>query len=215
MIERQRLGQLIKDILRRHDLDRRAAQQAAVGLWAETVGQHIARNAWPLGVREGVLLVGAANHAWAQTLHLMRAQILDALNARLAEVDRGPQSAAGSPGEPRSPLLRDIKVRVARGPKCAVRTADGQRATARGSRPPLPPLTPEEQQRVRDLAAAVEDPDLRARVARAAAGLLRRRRAREAQSSARGKREGLRSCARCGRVLVGRGRTCAACAARR
>jgi len=232
MIERQRLGELIKEVIRRHRLDRRAAQQAALGLWPEVVGHHIARNAWPLGVREGVLLVGAANHAWAQTLHLMRAQIVDAVNARIAQLAGAGSSAPGLPSgqdapgpagdvetpecgcaalperasrAPSAALLRDMKVRVARReqrPGVASTAADTTH-----KRGPLPPLTREDQQRVRDLAAVIEDPELRVKVARAAAGLLRLRRQREAQ--------GWHPCPRCGRSFRGHGRTCPACAARR
>ena len=190
---RRRFGDLLQDLLRRHNLDRRVRQRAAVGLWAEVVGADIARNAWALGVREGVLIVGAANHAWAQTLHLMRGSLLPALNARIGEE-----------------VLHDLQVRVGRRP--------AQRGTPREAPRPvgeaLPPLTRAEQQRVRQLTAAIEDPELRTRVAAAAAGLMRLRRLREAQ--------GWRPCRSCGRSFLprsdrgrGRGHDCPACIKRR
>jgi len=186
MMRRERFGDLLQDILRQHNLDRRARQRAALGLWDEVVGPDIARNAWPLGVREGALVVGAANHAWAQTLHLMRASLLEALNARIG-----------------ADALHDLQVRVAR--RQPPRAARGARAPSR--REALPPLTRAEQQRIRDLTAAIEDPALRTKVAAAAAGLMRLRRLRQA--------EGWRPCSRCGRSFCGRGRTCLACAKRR
>jgi len=160
-------------------------QRAAMDLWPQVVGADIARNSWPLTVRDGVLHVGVANHAWAQTLHLMGAAITQALNA-----------AAGEEA------LRDIKVSVTERARRA-----GASARPVGRAPgasELPPLTREQQHQVRELTAQIEDPALRAKVRRAVAGLLRLRRLREAQ--------GERPCPRCGRPLVGSGRACPACA---
>jgi len=185
---RGNIGELLDQVIRRHHLDRRMRQRAAMDVWPEVVGRDIARNAWPSSVRDGVLHVRAANHAWVQTLHLMRSQILDALNARLGE-----QS------------LNDIRVTVSRQ---GSRDAPGVAQGADDAAPPaLPPLTRDDRERLRNLTAPIEDPELRARVMRAAAGLIRLRRLREAQ--------GWRPCRRCGRSFVGRGHTCAACTRRR
>ncbi|UCH34336.1 MAG: DUF721 domain-containing protein [Armatimonadota bacterium] len=188
MLERGRLGEVLDDVMRRHNLARRARQWGALSVWAEVVGKDIARNAWPIRVRDGVLLVGVANHVWAQTLHLMRAAILEALNARLGEE-----------------VLREMHVRVTVRDKRTAAARDAGDSTERRSA--LPPLTREEQERVREIAASVTDPELRAKVRRAAAGLLRLRRLRDTQ--------GRRRCPRCGRPLAAPGRTCSACAAGR
>ena len=185
---RQRLGDLLQEVMRRHHLDDRVRQRAAMGLWPEVVGADIARNAWPLGVRDRVLVVGASNHAWVQTLHLMRAPILEALNARIG-----------------GDVLRELQVRVARRERPA--GAESRPDHGPAQREPLPPLTRAEQQRVRDLTAAIEDPALREKVGRAVAGLMRLRRLRQAQ--------GWRQCSRCGRSFVGRGRVCPGCVKRR
>lgn len=182
------IGDLVNQVIRRHQLDRRVRQSAAMHVWAEVVGRDIARNAWPSSVRDGVLHVRAANHAWVQTLHLMRAQIVDALNARLGEQ-----------------VLNDIRI-TASGPRTRAVPAGGADA-GEIPRQPLPPLTREERERLRDLAAPIEDGELRARVMRAAAGLIRLRRLRETQ--------GWRACRRCGHRFRGRGHTCPACTRRR
>jgi predicted nucleic acid-binding Zn ribbon protein len=187
-MERGHLGELLRGVMRRHNLERRVRQRAAMDLWPQVVGPDIARNSWALTVRDGVLHVGVANHAWAQTLHLMRVAITQALNA-----------AAGEE------VLRDIRVSVterARHPHPRARPAGD---TPRTSEPPS--LTRDQQRQVRDLTARIEDPALRAKVRRAVAGLLRLRRLREAQ--------GARPCARCGRLHSGRGRICPGCAPRR
>lgn len=185
MKKRGHLGELIKGLLRQHDLERRVRQHQAMDLWPEVVGADIARNAWPLGVRDGVLLVGVVNHAWAQTLHLMSVVIIEAVNSRLEES-----------------ALRDLQVRVT-GHGHRSRRASGADQD-RPRRPSPPALTREEQERVRDLTSGIEDPELKAKVRRAAAGLMRLRRWREAAPQ--------RACARCGRPFSGTGRVCPACA---
>ena len=182
MTSRGHLGGLLDEVLRRHNLDRRARAQSAIALWPEIVGKDIARNAWPISVAQGTLLVGATNHAWAQTLHLMKQALLDAFNARIGD-----------------DTLRDIQVRVtSRG-----RSAPPAPASA-PDRAQLPALTREDQQRIRQLTDTIADAELRGKVRRAAVGLIRLRRWREAQ--------GWRRCARCGRALPAKRRVCSACA---
>jgi hypothetical protein len=183
-MENGRLGEILRGLMRRHHLERRLRQRAAIQLWPAVVGADIARNCWPLLVRDGVLTVGAVNHAWAQTLQLMSTQIVEAFNQRAGES-----------------VLREIKVRVG---DRAQRPPPASRAVA--APPAAPPLTPEQRARVRELSAHIEDPQLRAQVGRALAGLMRGRRAREAQRG--------RVCARCGREFAGRGRCCRGCAAK-
>jgi predicted nucleic acid-binding Zn ribbon protein len=187
MTSRGHLGELIDDVLRRHNLDRRARAQSAVTLWPEIVGADIARNAWPISVAQGTLLVGAANHAWAQTLHLMKQTLLEALGARIG-----------------ADTLSDIQVRVTPRPRTAPATREQASAPERAQ---LPRLTREDQQRIHQLTDTIADAELRRKVRRAAIGLMRLRRWREAQ--------GRRCCARCGRPLLSRRRVCPACAAGR
>jgi hypothetical protein len=157
-VTHERLGELLNGVMRRYNLERRARQRAAITLWPEVVGPGIARNCWPLGVRDGVLLVGAANHAWVQTLHLMRAAIAEALNARIGEE-----------------AVRDIHVRVAD----RVQRPGGARGRPRSPAVELPPLTSRQQELVRDLAARIEDPQLQSKVRGALTGLLRLQQLRE------------------------------------
>jgi hypothetical protein len=188
MTRRGNIGGLIDQVMRRHHLDRRLRQQEAMRLWPEVVGHDIARNAWPSSVRDGVLHVHAANHAWVQTLHLMRAQILEALNGRLGEH-----------------TLNDLRLTVSR--ESSRRATPATSESASEPRASLPALTRAERERLREITAPIGDPDLRVRVMRAASGLMRLRRLREGQ--------GRRPCRRCGRSFVGRGHTCPACTRRR
>jgi predicted nucleic acid-binding Zn ribbon protein len=47
-----------------------------LSLWERVVGELVAAKAWPERVEDGVLVVGVATHAWAEELHLLKAQIL-------------------------------------------------------------------------------------------------------------------------------------------
>lgn len=52
-------------------------------LWAQAVGSQIAAAATPIGERDGVVLVGCAEAAWAQELDLLAGPITARLNERL------------------------------------------------------------------------------------------------------------------------------------
>lgn len=182
MADNGHIGEIVRQLIQRHHLDRRMRERAVAGLWGEVAGADIARNCRPLGVRDGVLLIGATNHAWAQTLSLMRAQLVEALNAR-----------AGAP------VLRDLAVRVV----AATQSPGPVQADAGAAGASLPPLTEDQQRRVRELSGRIGDPALRAKVRRALAVLLRRQRQRDTESD--------RPCPSCGRPVGGRTRRCPTC----
>ena len=122
---------------------------ALVGRWPELVGDQIARNAWPARVaRDGTLHVNTSSSSWAFELTQLRVTILERIRAELGSTaPTGLRFAPGPLPEPASP--------------------DPQ--TLAG-----PPPAPSEEQRAQAAAAAsaIEDPELRALVARAAAASL-------------------------------------------
>jgi predicted nucleic acid-binding Zn ribbon protein len=61
---------------------RLAAVQSA---WADTVGEHVAAAAQPVGERDGALVVECSDPVWAEELDLMQAQLLARLSERLGE----------------------------------------------------------------------------------------------------------------------------------
>jgi predicted nucleic acid-binding Zn ribbon protein len=59
-------------------------------IWAETVGEKIARHARPLKILDGqVLLVATDNSAWSHQLRLMERQLLEKLNGKLSQPLKG------------------------------------------------------------------------------------------------------------------------------
>ena len=126
---------------------------AIVRAWPDAVGETVARNAWPARLaRDGTLHVNASSSTWAFELGRLAEAILEQLRAALGE---------GAP-----PTLKFVPGPV---PEPAPPTPD------EGSAPALQ-VGPEERLEGAALAAGIEDEELRALVARAAAASLARAR---------------------------------------
>jgi len=131
------------------------ASSPLVSLWPETVGETIAANAWPARLtRKGVLHVNTSSSTWAFELKHLEPKILSRLRESLAE--ECPSELRFAPG----PI-------PSRG-----RNTDSEEG------PAVPEAGPGELARAQQLAAPIEDAELRALVARAAAASLARRAAK-------------------------------------
>lgn len=126
---------------------------AIVRAWPESVGDTVARNAWPARLaRDGTLHVNVSSSTWGFELGRLAPTILEQLRRRLGEAT--PPTLRFAPGplpEPDAP-----------GPDEA--------AAAR------PVIGPEHRAAAASIAAPIEDAELRALVARAAAASLARAR---------------------------------------
>ena len=126
---------------------------AIVRAWPAAAGETVARNAWPARFqRDGTLLVHASSSTWAFELGRMAEEILERL--------------AAESGEPPPPALR-----FAPGP------IPDPAAEAAEERAPAPPAVAESDRAGgAEIAAGIEDGELRELVARAAAASLARAR---------------------------------------
>ena len=116
-----------------------------VKVWADAVGEQIARNAWPARVgRDGTLFVHTSSSAWAFELGQLEADI----RARLGEA-------------------APAKLRFAPGP---LPEPDQTEAERRARRPVQP--SAEDAKTAAEIAAPIDDEMLRKLVARAAAASL-------------------------------------------
>jgi predicted nucleic acid-binding Zn ribbon protein len=79
------LGSVLGDVLRGLGLDRRMREFRAVEVWNGIVGETIAQNTRPVGIRDGVLFVEVASSVWMQELVLLRGDIAARLNEELGE----------------------------------------------------------------------------------------------------------------------------------
>lgn len=113
--------------------------------WPHIVGQAIARHAWPLRTgRDGTLHVATSSSTWAFELDRLAPEILDRLRAALG---------TGAPSA----------LRFRPGP-----LPEAGPAPAAGAAPPRPEPAPEAVAEAEALAAAIDDPELRELVSRAA-----------------------------------------------
>jgi hypothetical protein len=124
---------------------------AIVRAWPEAVGDTVSRNAWPARLaRDGTLHVNAVSATWAFELGRLAETILERLQATLTEAA--------------PPALKFVP-----GP---VPDADAKLPEHRAEQPPAVAL--EHRVQGAQIAAAIEDEELREYVARAAAASLAR-----------------------------------------
>ena len=123
---------------------------AVTGVWRECVGDAIARSAWPSRLaRDGTLHVATASSTWAFELERLAPDIVGRLQAALgADAPSSLRFAPGPVPEPPADPAADA--------------------------PERPEVTPAMVSQGEILAAAIDDAELRALVARAAAASLAR-----------------------------------------
>ncbi len=131
--------------------DGQGSMPRIVSAWPGAVGEEVARNAWPARVaRDGTLHVHTSSSVWAFELGQLAPRIVERLAAEL--------------GEQAPKTLRFVQGHLPEAPPAA------GGATRRET--PVP--SPEALAAAASLAAAIDDEELRERVARAAAlGLAR------------------------------------------
>jgi hypothetical protein len=148
----ERLGDDVRAALRRAGgADPGGDLSAIVAAWPAAVGDAVARAAWPARLaRDGTLHVATVSSTWAFELDRLAGQVLARLAEALgAEAPAALRFAPGRVPEPPAP------------------------APAGGPQGPPPPA-PEHRAAAERLAAPIEDEELRALVARAAAASLAR-----------------------------------------
>jgi hypothetical protein len=119
--------------------------------WPDVVGEQISRNAWPLRMgKDGTLHVATSSATWAFELDRMRTEIVSRLGEALGE--SAPKELRFRPGPIPEPP--------------AAAPQDPPEAT--------PEPTPEVRQEAASAASAIEDPELRLMVEKAARASLSR-----------------------------------------
>ena len=151
----ERIGDEVRRELARGGSRDAIPLSAVTAIWPEAVGGTVARKAWPLRLsRDGTLHVAAASATWANELSFLQDEILAALRTKLA--DESPSTIRFAVGP--IPEPEHLPTPADEGAPRALRV-------------------PKEVEREADAAAAeIDDPELRALVARAArASLLKGR----------------------------------------
>lgn len=135
------VADLLTASLRGRPAEKRLKEGRIWLLWEEAVGRQIASQAQPVTLRDGILTVAVASAPWMQELNFLKRGIVVKLNALLGE-----------------PLVREIFLKAGR------------------IEPPLPPepeprpagreLTTAERELIAAETATVDDPEVRASLAR-------------------------------------------------
>jgi predicted nucleic acid-binding Zn ribbon protein len=146
----ERLGDDASRLLAAAGAPRVDALAAVVDAWPGAVGDAVARNAWPQRVaRDGTLHVATTSSAWAFELGRLAPQMLEGLRRSLGPAT--PVALRFAPGPVPEPATQPPATRPGR-------SSPGAEHRRAGT----------------GLAAAIDDPELRELVARAAAASLAR-----------------------------------------
>ncbi|MAV70345.1 MAG: hypothetical protein CMG04_06230 [Candidatus Marinimicrobia bacterium] len=79
----QHIQKAIKGFLKNAGLENGIAQQKAVEIWADVVGEKVANNTMAKSVEHGTLTVETKNPVWRQELLFQKKEIIKTLNKKL------------------------------------------------------------------------------------------------------------------------------------
>ncbi len=152
----EQLGREVERELRRRGGANLAPLAELTAAWPAVVGDAVARQAWPLRIaRDGTLHVATSSATWAQELTFLGDEILERLRSRLGK--DAPVALKCAPGPIPEPEQHDTGA-----PEPTPRAPDV--------------VPPEVRSEAAAAAAAIDDPELRELVARAARASLARAR---------------------------------------
>ena len=80
-----RLGDVLGGVLQQHGLGDQVKRMAALDLWHDVVGEHIAAVTQARSVAEGTLVVEVRSSGWLMELNMIKGDLLARVNERLAE----------------------------------------------------------------------------------------------------------------------------------
>jgi len=81
----QSLKSILDNLLRRHGIDRAIAQNKALIIWDEIVGQSVAENTQADRVEHGVIIVKTSSPTWRQELFFQKKEIIRKFNTALGK----------------------------------------------------------------------------------------------------------------------------------
>ena len=81
----QHISRAIEKLLRKAGLEKGVAQQNALFVWKEVVGERVAENTAAEKIDHGVLVVRTTTPAWRQELQFQKTTITKKLNKKLGQ----------------------------------------------------------------------------------------------------------------------------------
>lgn len=80
-----RLADVLGGVLQQHGLEDQVRRAAALDVWSEVVGEHIAGVTRAKGVSDATLLVEVRSSGWLMELNMMKGELLGRVNERITE----------------------------------------------------------------------------------------------------------------------------------
>lgn len=149
----EKIGKSVENVLSRTGGGTALALAEITAAWPKAVGEAVAREAWPLRVaRDGTLHVATTSSTWAFELDRLSPEIEEQLRALI-----GPSTP------------KKLRFRIGPVPEPGADLRDTAEVSAEAVQP-----TPEADAKAASLTSEVEDPELRALIARAARASLSR-----------------------------------------
>jgi predicted nucleic acid-binding Zn ribbon protein len=81
----QSLKITIDAMLRKFGIDNAIAQNNALNIWNDVVGESVAKNAKPDRVEHGVLIVKVSSPTWRQELYFKKKEIIEKINQAIGK----------------------------------------------------------------------------------------------------------------------------------
>ena len=79
----QHIGGPLNKFLKSSGLEKGVAQQNAMEVWANVVGENISKNTIPVDVQHGILTIKTETPVWRQELHFQKKISVENLNKKL------------------------------------------------------------------------------------------------------------------------------------
>lgn len=80
-----KVGAVLGEVLEQHGLQDQLKHMAALDMWGEVAGEHIAAATRARSVEASRLYVEVRSSGWLMELNMMKGELLERLNARLPE----------------------------------------------------------------------------------------------------------------------------------
>ena len=80
-----RVGDVLAEVLRKHGVEKSVRRAGVADLWAEIVGEQLAKVTRVKGVDRDALFVEVRSSAWLAELSMLKAEVLERVNARVAD----------------------------------------------------------------------------------------------------------------------------------
>lgn len=81
----QSLKIAIDSMLKRFGIDKAIAQNKALNIWNEIVGDTVAKNTQPDRVEHGVIIVKVSSPTWRQELYFQKKEIIQKINNKIGK----------------------------------------------------------------------------------------------------------------------------------